>query len=383
MSVEPPIRFSVPTLLGPEPDAAAAAIAQGHVGAGGPHTAHAERLISERTGRRALLTSSCTDALLLAIMALELGEGDEVVVPSFTFVSTALVVALRGATPVFADVDPQTLTLDPVSAEQHMSDRTRAILTVHYGGEASDLDALLRVANDRQVALIEDAAHAFGGRYRGRPLGTIGTLGALSFGALKNVQCGEGGAVLVDDPELAKRLLVLREKGTNRQAFLDGEVDRYTWVGLGGNHLPADYVAAALVPQLIGVDSIQHRRAAQWRRYRAELAPWGERFGVQLAAERADTEHTHHIFWMLLPTPEHRRSFTAWMAAAGITAPFHYPSLAHTPAGRRYGRTDGTPVSDSVAGRLVRLPLHHSLSETDLDRVIDRASTWRRTNEEQ
>jgi len=371
------IPFSVPTLLGPEPEAAAAAIAAGIVGAGGPHSRHAEHLIAQRLGRRALLTTSCTDALLLAMMALEVGEGDEVIVPSFTFVSTALVVAVRGATPVFADVDPHTLTLDPASAAQHVSPRTRAIVTMHYGGGTGDLAAIVALAQAHGVPLVEDVAHAYGGAYRGRQLGTHGSMGALSFGSLKNLQCGEGGAVLADEPELVERLLVLREKGTNRQAFLHGHVDKYTWMGLGGNHMPADYVAAALAPQLVGYDIIQGRRAAQWRRYRTELAAWAAECGVRLPEERDEVDHTHHIFWMLLPDMEQRRAFTEWMAAAGIPAPFHYPSLARTPAGAQYGRTEGTPVSDSVAERLVRLPLHHALTDDELDRVIERATAWR------
>ena len=371
------IPFSVPTLLGPEPEAAAAAIAAGFVGSGGPHTRRAEHLIAQRTGRRALLTSSCTDALLLAMMALEIGDGDEVIVPSYTFVSTALVVAVRGATPVFADVEPRTLTLDPASVARHVSPRTRAILTMHYGGGTGDLAALVSLAQTHGVPLVEDVAHAYGGAYRGRTLGTHGAMGALSFGSLKNVQCGEGGAVLVDEPELVERLMVLREKGTNRQAFLDGHIDKYTWVGLGGNHLPADYVAAALAPQLLGYDTIQERRARQWRRYRGDLAGWAARYGVDLPEERDEIEHTHHIFWLVLPDAEQRRSFTAWMAAAGIPTPFHYPSLARTPAGLRYGRTHGTPVSDEVAERLVRLPLHHALTDDELTRVVERATAWR------
>lgn len=377
MSAPTPLRFCVPTLLGPEPDAVAAALSAGEVASGGVHTVRAQQLITERTGRQALFTSSCTDALLLAVMALDLGEGDEVVVPSFTFVSTALVVALRGATPVFADVDPTSLSLDPASVERHLSERTRAVLTVHYAGGTGDLDALLDLTDAHALALIEDAAHAYGARHRGRTLGTLGTLGALSFDHQKNLQCGEGGALLVDDPELAGRARVLREKGTNRQQFLDGDVDKYTWVGLGGHHLPADYVAAGLVPQLLAYDAIQERRAAAWRRYAVELDAWAQRCGVQVAAETAEVEHAHHIFWLLLPDAEQRRSFTAWMAAAGIPTPFHYPSLARTPAGLRYGRTHGTPVSDSVAERLVRLPLHHALTEDELGRVIERATAWR------
>ena len=383
MTAAPPVRFSVPTLIGPEPQAVADAIVSGHVASGGPHTQQAEALIAARVGRSALFTSSCTDALLLAVMALDLGEGDEVVVPGFTFVSTALVVAVRGATPVFADIDERTLTLSPRSLEQHLTARTRAVITVHYGGDPGELQSLRELTSARGIVLIEDAAHAYGGRYRGRALGSIGDLGTLSFDHQKNLQCGEGGALLVDDPELRARARVLREKGTNRQAFLDGEVDKYTWVGLGGHHLPPDYVAAGLIPQLHDLAAIQQRRAAAWRRYANSLRQWAGDQGIVLAGESPDVDHSHHIFWMLLPTPEHRRSFTAWMAAAGITAPFHYPSLAHTPAGRRYGRTDGTPVSDSVAGRLVRLPLHHALSETDLDRVIERAIAWRPIDEEQ
>jgi len=369
--------FSVPTLLGAEPAAVAAAIAAGEVAANGSHTREAEELITQRVGRTAMMTSSCTDALLIAVMALELNPGDEVIVPSFTFVSTALVVALRGATPVFADIEQDTLTLDPRSFHDHLTDRTRAVIPVHYAGASGDLDAVLALSVERELAVIEDAAHAYGGTYRGRPFGTLGDLGALSFHSQKNLQCGEGGAVLVADAELATRVRVLREKGTNRQAFIDGEVDKYTWVGLGGHHLPPDYVAAALVPQLIAFDEIQNRRALLWERYADGLTSWADAVGVITPTLRAEVRQTHHIYWLVLPTPDDRRDFTRWMAKAGIPTPFHYPSLARSPAGARYGRTLGTPVSDRVAQSLIRLPLHHALSDDDLSFVIDRATAWR------
>lgn len=371
------VSFSVPTRLGGEAEAAAAAITRGEVGADGPNTRRAEELIAERTGTAALLSASGTDALLLAMLLLDLEPGDEVIVPGFTFVSCALVVALRGATPVFADIDPVTLNLAPASVAAAMGPRTRAVMPVHYGGVAADLDALVPLAATHGAVVVEDAAHGYTGRHRGRPLGSVGELGALSFDYQKNVQAGEAGALLSRIPEHAARARTLAGKGTNRHAFLEGQVDKYTWIDLGGHLRPADYVAAALVPQLERVEEIQTRRAALWSGYAEGLADWAGLVGARLPVIPEWAESSHHIFWIVLPSLENRRSFMAWMDAAGIPTPFQFQSLAHTPAGERYGRSAGTPVSDAVAERLVRLPLHHALTDDELARVIRRATDWR------
>ena len=376
MTLSPGLPFASPTLLGGEKRAVFNAIAQGHVAAGGAHSRVVEQLIEQALGRPALFVSSCTDALSLAVTALDIGAGDEVIVPGFTFVSTALVVAMRGAVPVFVDIDPRTMTLDPHAVALAITRQTKAVITVHYGGDPGDLDRLRTLTAERGVALVEDAAHCFGGTFRGVALGTIGDAGAFSFDHQKNLQCGEGGALVMKDPALRDRARVLSEKGTNRQAFLEGLVDKYTWVDLGGHHRPPDYVAAALVPQLRERGHIQARRARQWRKYGTGLHDWAVSRGVSMPTERDDVGHSHHIFWLLLPSAEARREFTAWMQEVAIPVPFHYSSLASTPAGERFGRNAGTPVADSVAERLVRLPLYDALTDADIDRVLDRATGW-------
>jgi dTDP-4-amino-4,6-dideoxygalactose transaminase len=329
------------------------------------------RLSGLLDGRRVLLTTSCTHALELALLALGIGPGQEVICPSFTFVSSANAALRVGARPVFADVDERTLGLDPEDVERRLTPRTAVLLPVHYAGIAPDMAALLDIARRRGLKVVEDAAQGLAASWRGRPLGTLGDAGCLSFHETKNVSCGEGGALVTGDPELAKRAEVAREKGTNRAAFFRGEVDKYTWVAEGSSYVLSDVLAAILDAQLGKLAEIQSRRAAIVARYRAGLAAWGAQHGVRLPAELAERGANHHIFYLLYPDGGSRDRALQALRASGVMATFHYVPLHSSPHGRSLGVQPALPVTDRVAGSLLRLPLHPQLEPDDVDRVIE------------
>jgi dTDP-4-amino-4,6-dideoxygalactose transaminase len=325
-----------------------------------------------------LLTPSGTAALELAVLALRLRPGDEVIVPSFAFPSTANAVVLRGARPVFAEVREDTLNLDVDHAASLVTERTRAVLPIHYGGIASQLDELEQLASEHGLALVEDAAHSLFGRWRGRPLGAIGHFGAFSFHGTKNLTCGEGGALAVSDVRLVEHVEIMREKGTDRARFLRGEVDRYTWVDEGSSWILAEPLAALLLAQLDAADHVQAARRSVWQRYAAELAPWADEVGALLPFVPEGAEPAWHCSWVLVPTVEDRDPFMDHLAAAGIASAFHFQPLHRSAMGRRLGadQTD-LPVTDSVAQRLVRLPFFTDLTEDEQARVIQAVTTWR------
>ena len=320
----------------------------------------------------ALTTPSGTHALELAALALELEAGDEVIMPSFTFVSTANAVALRGAVPVFVDIRPDTLNLDERLVEQAITDRTRAIIPVHYAGVSCEMDAILPLARERNVAVLEDAAHAIGCRYRGLVLGAIGDLGCLSFDGQKNVTCGEGGALLVNDRTLLDRALNLQAKGTNRSEFLRGEVDRYEWVKLGSSFLPSEITAAFLAAQLESTEEINARRLHIWELYHRGLSPLQDSERLSLPTVPAECEHNGHLFYVLLCDPTHRPACLETLRARGVEALSHYEPLHSSPAGRRFGRVAGSmSATDATTARLLRLPLHPGLSDDDVAYVVE------------
>ncbi len=320
----------------------------------------------------ALTTPSGTHALELAALALGLGEGDEVIMPSFTFVSTANAVALRGAVPVFVDIRPDTLNLDEGLIEQAITDRTRAVVPVHYAGVSCEMDAILGIARDHRIAVVEDAAHAIGCRYHGRVLGAIGDLGCLSFDGQKNVTCGEGGALLVSDPALLDRALDLQAKGTNRSEFLRGEVDRYEWVELGSSLLPNEITAAFLAAQLESIEEINARRRHIWELYRGGLGSLEEAGQLVLPTVPAGCEHNGHLFYVLLYDPSIRSACIETLRGRGIEALSHYVPLHSSPAGRRFGRVAGPmSVTDAAAANLLRLPIHPGLSDEDVAYVVE------------
>jgi dTDP-4-amino-4,6-dideoxygalactose transaminase len=367
----PRLPFNRAYRTGDEAARIAAAIDGGWTGGNGPQTARCEELLGELTGaRRVLLTHSCSGALEMAALLAGVGPGDEVVLPSFTFVSTANAFVLRGATPVFVDVDPDTLNIDPWRAADAVTDRTRVVVAVHYGGVGCDMAALGALAADRGLLLVEDAAQGIGASVDGRALGTIGDLGALSFHETKNVSCGEGGALLINDERLIERAEVLQEKGTNRRRFARGEVDHYTWVDVGSSFLMSDITAALLAEQLERVAEITAARMAIWDAYHAAFEPL-ERAGlVQRAVVPERAQHNAHLYRLLLADRTTRDGVIAALAAADIGAYFHYVPLHSAPAGRRYGRVHGPmDVTDAAAAQLVRLPLWVGLTEDDIARV--------------
>lgn len=367
------VPFNRPSLVGGEIEGMQAAVREGHLSGGGRFTRRCEALLMAALGvPRALLTTSCTHALEMAGMLLDLRPGDEVIVPSFTFVSTANAFSLRGARPVFADVRPDTLNLDEERLEALVTASTRAIVPVHYAGVACEMDAILEVAHAHGVAVVEDNSHGLFGRYRGRPLGALGDMASLSFHDTKNFTCGEGGALLLNRPELEPRAEVLREKGTDRSRFFRGEVDRYTWVDTGSSYVPAELLAAFLLAQLKARDRIQAARRGVWEGYAARLARWAEREGVGLPGVPPHCQQAYHMFYLLLPSEERRRRLIDRLQAAGICAVFHYTPLHLSAMGRQYGGRPGAcPVTEDVSDRLLRLPFYNGLGDDDLDFVAE------------
>lgn len=364
-----PIAFSRPWFDARE-EAAVREALSGQVSGDGPIGRRVEgRLAGLLGASRVLLTTSGTHALELALLALGVGPGQEVICPSFTFVSSANAVLRVGARPVFAEIEETTLGLDPADVERRITTRTAAVLPVHYAGIAPDMEALLGLARRHRLRVVEDAAQGLGAAWRGRALGTLGDAGCLSFHETKNVTCGEGGALVVSDPELAHRAEIAREKGTNRAAFLRGEVDKYTWVAEGSSYVLSDLLAAVLLAQLQKLDAIQTRRASVVARYRQGLTGWAAERGVRLP-DLPERTANHHIFHLLYPDGRLRDEALRALRARGIAATFHYVPLHSAPHARSIGVDVELPVTDRVAARLLRLPLHPLLSGEDVERVV-------------
>jgi dTDP-4-amino-4,6-dideoxygalactose transaminase len=313
----------------------------------------------------------------MAALLLELRPGDEVIVPSFTFVSTANAFALHGARIVFADIRPDTLNLDESKVEQLITPRTRAIVPVHYAGIGCEMDRLSELARNRGLSLIEDNAHGLFGRYRGRFLGTFGSLATLSFHETKNISCGEGGALILNDAEHVERAEILRAKGTNRSAFLRGQADKYTWVDLGSSFLPSDLLAAFLLAQLESAEAIRAKRERLWNVYHERLETWAALHEVKLPFVPPHCEQAFHMFYLLMPSLEQRQSLIEHLRRHGILSVFHYVPLHTSPMGLKHGgRPGGCPVTEMVSERLVRLPFFNDLSASELDQVVDAIHSW-------
>jgi dTDP-4-amino-4,6-dideoxygalactose transaminase len=368
-----PIPFNRAAVTGREAEYVTRAIADGPLHGDGPFTKDCHGWLERLTGSpKALLTTSCTHALEMTALLLDLVAGDEVIVPPFTFVSTVNAIVLRGAVPVFVDVRPDTLNLDETLVEAAITPRTRAILLVHYAGVACEMDAIMAIAARHGLVVIEDNAHGLFGAYKGQALGTFGTFATLSFHDTKNLSCGEGGALLINDPQYVERAEVIREKGTNRTRFYRGQVDKYTWCDVGSSYLPSDILAAYLLAQLESHDRIQARRHALWARYAEALAPWAAGAGVRLPVVPEHCQHPAHIFYLLMPSLEARTRLLAYLRSRQILAVFHYLPLHLSEMGRRLGGREGQcPVTEDVCDRLVRLPLFFQLSDDDQARVID------------
>jgi dTDP-4-amino-4,6-dideoxygalactose transaminase len=368
------IPFNKPPRLGNEVELLELAL-EGQTSGGGPFGQRCEQKLSQMLGSPALLVSSATHALEMGALLLEVGPGDEVIVPSFTFVSTANAFLLRGAKIVFADVDGSG-NIDPADVARLVGPRTRAVMPVHYAGYCCDMDALLDAAG--KAAIVEDAAQAIGASYRGRPLGTFGSCAAISFHETKNIACGEGGALVLRDASLLERAEVIRDKGTNRRRFLEGLIDKYTWVDVGSSYALSDLNAAWLSLQLEELPRIQARREQILQRYFAELSEPFERAGATLVRGRPGCSGNGHMFAAVFRSPEQRPRFIAHMRAEGIATPFHYIALHTSPLGGKIHDGRPLPVSERLSAGLVRLPLYFNLSDGEVDRVISAAEKFLR-----
>jgi dTDP-4-amino-4,6-dideoxygalactose transaminase len=373
------IPFNRPSLVGEEFRYMQEAVANWHISGDGTFTRRCNALLEEALGvPKVLLTTSCTHALEMAALLLEIQPGDEVIVPSFTFVTTANAFVLRGAKPVFADIRPDTLNIDESQVEALITPHTKAILLVHYAGVGCEMDSLCEIARRHNIPIVEDNAHGLFGKYKGRFLGTFGCLASLSFHETKNFTCGEGGALLINDTRYAERAEIIREKGTNRSRFFRGQVDKYTWVDLGSSYLPSDILAAFLCAQLEAREQIQATRRRVWEYYYDHLHDWAGHAGVQLPVVPSYCEQPYHLFHLLLPSLEQRQAFTAHLKAHDVSSVFHYLPLHLSEMGKRFGGKAGDcPVTEDVADRLARLPFHNSLSDEDLDRVVDLVKQFR------
>jgi len=375
-----PIPFNKPSVEGRELDYVRQSIDNGHISGDGTFTRRASRNLEAvfGGGARVLLTTSCTHALEMAAILLDLKEGDEVIVPSFTFVSGVNAFVLRGAKPVFADIRPDTLNIDEEQIEALITPRTRAIAPVHYGGVGCEMDVIVDVARRHGIDVVEDNAHGLFGTYRGRLMGTFGRMATQSFHETKNINCGEGGALVLNDPALVERAEIIREKGTNRSRFFRGQVDKYTWVDVGSSYLPSDMLAAYLLGQLEMAEQIQSKRQRVWERYAEALAPWCDQHGVRMPVVPEYCRQPHHMFYLLFPDLDARQSMIAYLRAREITAVFHYLPLNDSEMGARFGGFKGQcPVTESVSERLLRLPFYNNLSIADQDRVIETMMAWR------
>jgi len=374
---EPHVPFNRPASTGRELAAIADALEHGHLAADGSYTRRCSELLEQMLeARTVLLVHSCTAALELSALLLSIGPGDEVIMPSFTFVTTATAFALRGATPVFVDIRPDTLNIDETQIQEAVTERTRAIVVVHYAGVACAMSAISNLAHANGLALVEDAAQGICARYDGQALGTFGWLGALSFHETKNVSCGHGGALIVNDSELVERANIARDKGTNRLQFFRGQVDKYTWLDLGSSFALSDLAAAFLWPQLQDSVTITADRLRTWAEYHERFAD-AERAGLlRRPFVPHGCEHNAHMYYLVLPNRTVRDALIERLNAQGINAVFHYVPLHSSPAGLRYGRATGSlSVTEDLSGRIVRLPLWNGIDTGTVERVASAVLT--------
>ena len=366
------IPFNRPCLMGNEIEYICSVIRAGHASGDGPYTKKCHALLEQALDvPKVLLTTSCTHALEMAALLLDIQPGDEVIFPSFTFVSTVNAFVLRGARPVFSDIRPDTLNLDETHLERLITPRTKAVVPVHYAGVGCEMTAIMEIAGRYGVAVVEDNAHGLFGRYKGKYLGTFGCLATQSFHETKNFTCGEGGALLINDPQYAERAEIIREKGTNRSRFFRGQVDKYTWVDVGSSYLPSDILAAYLYAQLEAREQIQAKRRKVWEYYHGHLRSWAQAHGVRFPVVPEYCEQSYHMFYLLLPSLEERQALIAHLKELGILSVFHYLPLHLSDMGRRYGGKEGDcPITEEISDRLLRLPFYNDLTEADQARVV-------------
>ncbi|MGB4726710.1 MAG: dTDP-4-amino-4,6-dideoxygalactose transaminase [Thermogutta sp.] len=366
------IPFNKPFIAGKELYYIAQAVTMGNIAADGYFTKACSRLLEERFDiRKVLLVPSGTAALELAAMLCNLQPGDEVIMPSYTFVSTASAFVRVGARPVFVDIRPDTLNIDETKIEAAITERTRVIVPVHYGGVSCEMDRIMDIAGRYNLLVVEDAAQGVNAFYKGRALGSIGHLGCYSFHETKNYICGEGGALCINDERFIERAEIVRDKGTNRQKFFRGEVDKYTWVDLGSSYVMAEILAAFLYGQLEQMDAIAARRFEIYQYYATHLKPLEEEGFLRLPRIPAGCQSNYHLFYVLTPDGPTRDALLAHLKSEGIHAVFHYVPLHTSPMGRTFGYKEGDlPVTEDLSARLVRLPMYYELTQHDQERVV-------------
>jgi dTDP-4-amino-4,6-dideoxygalactose transaminase len=372
------ILLSSPSLMGKELEFMQDAVARRRLSGDGHFTRLCQELLQKEVGsERVLLTTSCTSALEMCAILLDIGPGDEVIVPSFTFVSGANAFVLRGAKPVFADIRQDTLNTNEALVERLITPRTKAIAIVHYAGVACAMEPLLAISEKHGIPIIEDNAHGLFGKYQGRPLGSLGTFATQSFHDTKNVTCGEGGALVINDVRFIERAEILWEKGTNRKKFFAGLVDKYTWVDIGSSFLLSDLQAAFLFAQLEQAVQIQSIRHSLWQRYHDALQPLAQRAGISLPCVPADCQHAAHLFYILLPDQAQRDRLMRFLRSKNIESAFHYLPLHLSPMGRRFGYREGDcPITEEISSRLLRLPFHNRLTGDEQNRVLSAISAF-------
>jgi len=366
------IPFNKPCFEGKELLYIAEAVEGEHISGNGHFSLKCQKLLEEKLDvQKALLTTSCTHALEMAALLLNIQPGDEVIVPSFTFVTTINAFVLRGARPVFIDIRPDTLNLDESQLQRHVTSRTKAIIAVHYAGVGCEMDAILDVAGQYGIPVVEDNAHGLFGQYNDKYLGTFGCLATQSFHETKNFTCGEGGALIINDQKYTERAEIIREKGTNRSCFFRGQVDKYTWVDLGSSYLPSDILAAFLYAQLEAREQIQSKRRNIWRYYFESFRGWAEDRGIQLPKVPEYCEQSYHMFYIILPSLSQRQALIEHLKARSIQSVFHYLPLHLSKMGMQYGgRIDDCPVTEDLSDRLLRLPFYNDLSEANQNRIV-------------
>ena len=367
------VDFNRPVLMGNEFEYMRQAVENGHISGDGPFTKKCHSFLESELGvPKALLTTSCTHALEMSAMLLDIQPGDEVILPDFTFVSTVNAFVLRGAKPVFLDVRPDTLNLDESKLEAAITVRTKAVIPVHYAGVGCEMDSIIKIARRSNIGVVEDNAHGLFGKYKGKYLGTFGTLASQSFHETKNFTSGEGGALLINDPMLVERAEIIREKGTNRARFFRGQVDKYTWVDIGSSYLPSDILAAFLLAQLEQREKVQLHRKQVWEIYEAGLKDWAAKHDVQLPCIPDHCEQPYHMFYMLLPTLELRQNLISYLREHGVYSVFHYLPLHLSDMGQKFGGKLGDcPVTERISDQLIRLPFHNALTSGEQEQVID------------
>jgi len=372
------IPFNKPFIVGKELYNIAQAVINGHLAGDGPFTKKCNAWLGKRLGcTNALLTHSCTAALEMAAILCDIGSGDEVIMPSFTFVSTANAFVLRGAVPVFVDIRPDNLNLDDKKIEQAITPKTKAIVPVHYAGVPCDMDAIMHIARTHDLFVVEDAAQALFSTYKGKFLGTIGHLGCLSFHETKNIISGEGGALLINEKEFVERAEIIREKGTNRSRFFRGEVDKYTWVDIGSSYLPSELIGAFLYAQMEKANAIIAARRRIFERYYSLLRPLEDEGVLRLPYVDSECASNGHMFYIITRSLEERTRMLEHLKKQGILAVFHYVPLHSSPAGKKYCRTSqGMEVTDDLSNRLLRLPMYYEMRDEDINRVVENVRSF-------